>query len=184
MTDRPQRRSWVDVIRIRNGLRRSSVPVVASVFVATGCGSATGQQVLPKSTAGRAGSTATATAPLIRPHKISRRQTHSGITGQAFSSACVVPSAGGHTCPRHPVRATIELLRAPSEHQIAVIETDEAGRFEINVPPGEYQLRARTAEILLFAPPMALRVRSDQFERVTVSFFLRHPLPVRPATPA
>lgn len=111
--------------------------------------------------------------------KISQTRTKSsGIKGQALSYACTALSDAKQTCPRHPARATIELLQAPSGQQIATVQTDDAGRFQVQLPPGAYQLRARGSDIRRFAPPLTLTVRPNQFEQATVKFFIRHPLPL------
>lgn len=162
-------------------LSRASALLLSSVLVASGCGSSATPTISPSQTVSQAAST-TATAGASstrRSHEISRGgDRRSGITGEAVTSECAVLPAGEQTCPRQPVLATIEVLQSPSGHEIAIVHTNRAGRFRLSVPPGAYQLASQTPGFLLFAPRVALRVRSHHFEHVQLSFIPRHPLPV------
>jgi hypothetical protein len=165
-------------------LLRPSALLLFGVFVASGCGSSVSQQLPARRAAARSPGSPAATAVARfagRSPETSRDGSRlSGITGQAVASDCAVPRAGKRTCPRHRVRATVEVLRVPSGDQIAMVRTDRAGHFRLSVPSGAYRLVSQTSGSLLFARPVAVRVRPHHFARVWVSFFPRHPLSVAP----
>jgi hypothetical protein len=164
-------------------LGRTAALLLFSIFVASGCGSATSPRVTSSRTALHDGSsTATVVAwSTQRSQGVSRaRRRRSGITGEAVASECAVTRAGEQTCPSHPVRAVIEALRVSSGDRTATVHTDRAGHFRLSVAPGAYQLLSRSSDHRLYARPVALHVRAHHFERVRIRFFPRHPLPAAP----
>lgn len=157
-----------------------------SLFAASGCGSAAvGQRATTSSTVSTTATAAVAARSTSRSQQRSGRAgERSGVIGQSISSGCAISGAGDRPCPRHPVRATIVVLSVPSRHQVAMLHTDRAGRFQLNLRPGSYAFAARTSNFLLFAPTIEIRVLPQHLERLTVTFFMRHPLPVTPAREA
>jgi hypothetical protein len=131
--------------------RQISALLFLGAFLVGGCGSVTGNQ----------------------PSR------SSGIAGEAVGFHCVATSEPA--CPGHPVRATIDVMRADTRSRVATVHTDTVGRFGVSVPPGDYELVSRTSDHLLWARPTPVQVGKDLDERVQVRFFLRHPLPVGPA---
>jgi hypothetical protein len=142
------------------GPRRTSALLLAATFIATGCGSATGASA-GSSTAAR-----------------------SGITGHAVARACGGASSSGQGCRDRPVTATVVVVRMPSHATVATVATDSRGDFRLHLPPGSYQLRARTSDQLLWDRVLTARVRAHQMTRATVIFVPRHPLPVAPGAAA
>jgi hypothetical protein len=104
----------------------------------------------------------------------------SGIAGQATDPQCSVPIAGQRSCARHPLTATIQVLRLPGRHQVATIHTGRHGRFRIALPAAAYELTGQTRNYSLVARPVTVRVHRDHFQHVMLDFFRRHPLPVGP----
>ena len=149
---------------------------------AIGCGSAINQQVPRTQKASHTDATTVKTITRSTPRSPATRAgaRPSGITGRVLATRCTA-LRGEHACPGRRVPATIKVLRAPSGDQTATVQSDAAGRFRIKVPPGAYQLLATSSDHFFYARPVRLRVRPHHFERVTVTFFLRHPLPVTPA---
>ena len=165
--------------RTGTDLRRASAMLLVGIFLSAGCGSATGQDT-QTSTAVRAASTST-TAGLPRARSRSIRSADSGIVGQTVGIVCGGPSSE-QGCPRRPVIATIDILRMPSEQRIATVRTDNRGHFRRNLPPGTYELRARTSNQLVWARLVTARVLPHQTKHTTITFVPRHPLPVAPGS--
>jgi hypothetical protein len=161
--DRPRRRrsrGMVDPMTRRGGPRRTSALLLAATFIATGCGSATGASAGPSTT------------------------TRSGILGDAVARVCGGASSGGQGCRNRPVPATVVVVRLPSHATVATVHTDSRGGFRLHLPPGRYQLRARTSNQQLWARVLTARVRSHQMTRATVVFVPRHPLPLSSGAPS
>lgn len=162
----------------------TSILLLSSGLWASGCGSATSRQATSNSPPITATPTTATAAKSSSDHRGgTSRSDHqgSGLTGNALVARCVAHAAGQGGCPRHPVRATVDVLAVTTGHRIATVHTDQAGRFEVEVPPGEYELVGRSSEIVLYAPTVTVSVRPHQLHQVQVTFFLRHPLPVTPA---
>lgn len=174
--------------------RTSAIPFL-SLLVLSGCGAATTQQLPSSSTARPAASTTTAlatstthaasttastiTTPASSPAASERAHAqHSAISGRAVSSLCPILPAGEAACPRRPVQATITLLRLPGGHQLASVQTNRAGTFRLDVPPGSYELVARATNSLLFSRLVTVEVRAGRIEHLEIMFIHRHPLPV------
>jgi hypothetical protein len=154
--------------RATGDLRRASALLLAGVFVAAGCGSA-------------AGETASSTPGSAPAHSAGHR---SGIAGQAVILVCGGASAGSQGCRRHPVTATIAVRRMPSQRHITTVRTDAAGRFQVDLPPGVYQLQAHASSSAALARVVTVRVRPHQVARAAVTLVPRHPLPLAPAAPS
>jgi hypothetical protein len=162
---------------------RTSALLLVSAFLAGGCGSAMSQQRTPNSTVSQAASSTASVAASSKSRAnegAGRGARPSGVTGQTVGSDCVLGAAARRTCRSRPVRATVAVLRAPSGPQVAVVHTDDAGRFRLRVPPGDYTLVSRTSGYFLYARNLAVHVRRHRLERVLISFLRRHPLPVGP----
>ena len=135
-------------------VRSAWAVVLAGASLAAGCGSASGE--------------ADSSSP------------RSGISGQAVILVCGGASEGGQGCRRHPVTATIVVRRMPSRRQITAVRTDASGRFRVDLPPGVYQLQARTSSAAAVARVATARVRPRRITHATVTLVPRHPLPLAP----
>lgn len=138
-------------------LRRVLALLVAGTFIAAGCAPATGQ------------SAGTSTG------------IPSGIAGEAVARVCGGAASGDQGCRRHPVAATIVVIRVASRHRIATVHSDHRGRFRLDLPPGRYELQAHAPSALTWARAVVTRVRAHHITPVTITFVPRHPLPVTPA---
>jgi hypothetical protein len=167
--------------RTRAVLSRPLAPLLVGLFVATGCGSVSGQPTRA-STATLAASTTTIpdqTAGV--PSASIAGDGPSGIAGQAVAIVCGGPSSE-QGCPHHPVLATIYVLRMPSRRRIATVRTDKQGRFRVDIAPGTYQLQARASSSLIWARVITTQVLVHQVKHATLTFAPRHPLPVAPGS--
>jgi hypothetical protein len=72
----------------------------------------------------------------------------------------------------------------PSGRRIATVRTDKSGHFRVDLRPGTYELRARTASNIVWARAVMTQVPPHQIKHTTVTFILRHPLPVAPESAA
>lgn len=138
-------------------LRRMSALLLAGMCLAAGCGSAAGQSTPSAGSAAAPGS---------------------AIVGDAVALVCGGASSGGQGCRRHPVRATVVVLRLPSRRRVTTVRTDGRGRFQVDLARGSYQLQAHASGALIWARVVTARVRPHRVTRVTVTFVPRHPLPV------
>jgi hypothetical protein len=153
--------------------------LLVGIFLSAGCGSATGQGA-HASTAVRAASTSTTSGSQPAGSR-SIRSGDSGIVGQTVGIVCGGPSSE-QGCPRHPVVATIDVLRMPSEQRIATLRTDTRGRFRRNLPPGTYKLLAHASSQMIWARAVTVRILTHQIKHTTITFVPRHPLPVAPGS--
>jgi hypothetical protein len=151
-------------------LGRASAIVFVAIFLGAGCGSATGQAT---STSSRSG---------LQPadsHSI--RSADSGIVGQTVGIVCGGPSSE-QGCPRHPVIATIDVLRMPSGQHVATLRTDNRGNFRRNLPAGTYKLQAHAPSQMIWARAITVRILTHQIKHTTITFVPRHPLPLTPGS--
>lgn len=101
-----------------------------------------------------------------------------GGTGSGVRGVLVVSRGGpvvreGREWPAFPLRGMVEVLRkGPEEAVVARTESDEAGRFSVPLPPGEYVVRARnlTGAPVPTAWPLAVRVEAGAVTEVTIDF--------------
>jgi len=159
----------------RTAVRRTAALLLLGLGAATGCGSATSQPA-QSSAVSQAGSSTAAPGTQYTESQGTSRQ--SGITGQTVAVICEGASPGKQGCPRHPMIATVAVVRVPSKRRVASTRTDRTGHFRLELPPGTYQLLATSSDFLLWALPLTTRVLPHQMTRTTVNFGLRHPLPV------
>jgi hypothetical protein len=159
-------------------MARASTMLLVGLFVSAGCASATGQGTRT-STAARAASTGLARLQPAGSRSI--RSGDSGIAGQTVAIVCGGP-ASEQGCPRRPVVATIDILRMPSQQRIATVRTDTRGNFRRNLLPGDYKLQAHSSSQMIWARPVTVQILRHQFERTTITFAPRHPLPVAPGS--
>jgi hypothetical protein len=151
-------------------LGRASAMLLVGVFLGAGCGSATGQAV-STGTVARAQGTG----------RGSIRSGDSGLAGQTVSIVCGGASSE-QGCPRHPVTATVDILRVPSEQRVATVRTDSHGNFRRNLLPGTYKLQAHTSSQLVWARAVTVRILPHQTKQTTITFVPRHPLPIAPGS--
>ncbi|MGN6867218.1 MAG: hypothetical protein ACTHMY_02325 [Solirubrobacteraceae bacterium] len=151
-------------------LGRASAIVFVAIFLGAGCGSATGDAPSTSSTSG-----------LQPAGSRSIRSGDSGIVGQTVGIVCGGASSE-QGCPRHPVTATIDILRMPSAQRIATVRTDNHGNFRRNLPPGTYQLQAHAPSQMIWARAVTVRILTHQIKHTTITFVPRHPLPLAPGS--
>lgn len=168
--------------RMSTDLRRASAMLLVGIFVTAGCASAAGQATRTSTAAHAAATSKTPGSPATGSQPAqSAGGGPSGIAGRAVGIVCGGPSSE-QGCPRRPERATIDVLRMPSGRRIATVRTDHGGHFRLDLPPGAYELRARTSSFLVWARVVTIRVLPHRIKHTIVTFVPRHPLPVAPGS--
>jgi hypothetical protein len=83
---------------------------------------------------------------------------------------CPGPVAvGGNSCPDQPFQATISILNTENK-EIARFQTDSAGYFKIELPPGTYTLHPESTSALPHASDQTVKVAPDQFTEVAIIY--------------
>jgi hypothetical protein len=96
----------------------------------------------------------------------------SGVSGTtSINGACPV-TPGETSCPDHPFRAHLTLVRIDSGAIAGEADSTNNGAFRIPAPPGAYLLKAvnLTGAPLPAAPAVPVEVKADQFTTVLVKF--------------
>ncbi len=94
----------------------------------------------------------------------SRPPTDSGVKGLVLAGPSC-PAGSGSPCPSEkPVRMDVAATNAGGR-VVATVASGEDGRFKIDLPPGEYVLRAARWP----APPI---LRNDVLVRVTAATYV------------
>jgi hypothetical protein len=76
-----------------------------------------------------------------------------GIAGTAVAGpVCPVERPGDPACAPRPVAGATILIRDATGADVATIVTDEAGRFQVALPPGVYTVVSQTVEGLMGNP--------------------------------
>jgi hypothetical protein len=92
-----------------------------------------------------------------------------GIAGQALlGPACPVMTEGTE-CADQPYQATIVIL-GPSGQALTQIETDEQGKFQLPLPPGEYTLAPVSGDPLPTAGEQQVTVPPDGYTQVIIQY--------------
>jgi hypothetical protein len=152
MTRRDDRPSMPVRDRAGGHLRRVWALLLAGMFFAAGCGSAS---ALGDGAA----------------------HEKSGIVGNTVTFVCGGTSAVGSGCRHRPVAATVVVTRMSSRRRVATVRTDARGRFRLDLPAGTYRLQGQTSGFELWARVVTTRVRPRRVTRATLTFIPRHPLP-------
>ena len=70
---------------------------------------------------------------------------NTGITGQVLVGPLCPVQIQGQPCPDQPVQATVQVLDT-SGGQVTRFQTDDQGRFTVNLAPGNYVLRPQRGD--------------------------------------
>jgi hypothetical protein len=93
----------------------------------------------------------------------------SGIEGQVLLGPMCPIVQPGQECPDQPYQATLT-LQSLSGVQIAQFQTDEGGRFNVPLVPGEYILHPESPNGLPFAGDQSFIVETAQYTQITVHY--------------
>jgi len=95
--------------------------------------------------------------------------TDSGIEGQVFIGPICPVVREGEECPDQAYQATLMVTSLQGE-RIVQIQTDEDGRFNIPLAPGEYILHPESPGVLPFAEDQTVIVEAGRFTQVIVNY--------------
>jgi hypothetical protein len=93
----------------------------------------------------------------------------SGIEGQVLIGPMCPVVQQGQACPDQPYQATLT-VKSPSGVQIAQVQTDTQGRFEIPLVPGEYILHPESPNGIPFAGDQSFTVETGRYTQITVNY--------------
>jgi hypothetical protein len=93
----------------------------------------------------------------------------SGIEGQVFIGPMCPVMREGEPCPDQPFQATITILN-PNGKEVARVESDAQGHFQVNLEPGTYTLRPEPGEGIAWADEQSITVSTGQYTQVVVSY--------------
>ena len=88
----------------------------------------------------------------------------SGIKGRVVAGGCPVEGTAV-SCPKRPVETTVDVSTGATrranpgpQRRVASVATDNRGRFQLTLPPGDYQLMPRSFGPRLVSKPANVRV--------------------------
>ncbi len=95
----------------------------------------------------------------------------SGVKGQVLIGPMCPVMQEGVPCPDQPYQAKLIALDL-NGRVVARASSDAEGKFEIELPPGEYILRAENpeGETLPYAGDVEFTVTADEFTEIVVYF--------------
>ena len=93
----------------------------------------------------------------------------SGIEGQVLLGPMCPVVQQGQACPDQPYQATLT-VKDLNGLQIAQFQTDEEGRFQIPLVPGEYILHPESPNGIPFAGDQSFLVETGRYTRVTIHY--------------
>lgn len=93
----------------------------------------------------------------------------SGIEGQVRLGPMCPVVQQGQECPDQPYQATLT-VQSPSGVQIAQFQSDEQGRFQVTLVPGEYILHPESPSGLPFAGDQSFIVETGKYTQLTVHY--------------
>ena len=93
----------------------------------------------------------------------------SGIEGQVFIGPMCVAEQQGKECPDQPYQATLT-VNSLNGVQIAQFQTDEQGRFQVSLVPGQYILRPESPNGIPFASDQTFLVEMGHYTQITVYY--------------
>ena len=93
----------------------------------------------------------------------------SGIEGQVLLGLMCPIVQPGQECPDQPYQATLT-VQSLSGVPIAQFQTDEGGRFNVPLVPGEYILHPESPNGLPFAGDQSFIVATARYTQITVHY--------------
>jgi hypothetical protein len=93
----------------------------------------------------------------------------SGIEGQVLIGPMCPVVQAGQECPDEPYRATLTVKNRDGL-QIVQFQTDDRGRFNIPLVPGEYILHPESPNGIPFASDQSFNVETGRFTRIAVHY--------------
>jgi len=100
---------------------------------------------------------------------INPTSTDSGVKGQVFVGPMCPVVQEGQECPDQPYQATIT-VNSPDGGKIVQVQTDEEGRFEIPLTPGEYILHPESPNVMPFASEQSFVVEEGKYTELIVNY--------------
>lgn len=95
--------------------------------------------------------------------------TGSGVEGQVFIGPMCPVVQEGQECPNQPYQAALTVL-SPNGRKIVQVRTDEEGKFEIPLAPGEYILHPESPNGLPFGSDQNFVVEAGRFTDIVVNY--------------
>jgi len=93
----------------------------------------------------------------------------SGIEGQVLLGPMCPVMQQGQTCPDQPYQTTLT-VKDLSGVQIAQFQTNEEGRFQIPLVPGEYILHPESPNGIPFAGDQSFLVETGRYTQITIHY--------------
>ena len=93
----------------------------------------------------------------------------SGIEGQVLLGPMCPVLQQGQQCPDQPYQTTLTVISL-NGLQIAQFQSDERGRFQVSLVPGEYILHPESPNGLPFAGDQSFMVETGQYTQITVHY--------------
>ena len=93
----------------------------------------------------------------------------SGIEGQVLLGPMCPVVQQGQECPDQPYQATLT-VKSLDGVQITQFQTDEQGRFQVPLVPGQYILHPESPNGLPFAGDQSFVVETGKFTQLTVNY--------------
>lgn len=93
----------------------------------------------------------------------------SGIQGQVLLGPMCPVVQPGQACPDEPYQATLT-VNSLNGVQIAQVQSDEQGHFQVALVPGEYILHPESPGGLPFAGDQSFMVETGQYTQITVHY--------------
>jgi hypothetical protein len=93
----------------------------------------------------------------------------SGIEGQVLIGPTCPVSLPGQECADQPYQATLTILNRDGL-QVRQFQTDDQGRFNVPLVPGEYVLHPESPNGIPFASDQSFMVETGRFTQITVNY--------------
>lgn len=93
----------------------------------------------------------------------------SGIEGQVLLGPICPVLQQGQECPDQPYQATLT-INSLTGLQIAQFQSDEQGRFQVSLVPGEYILHPEAPNGLPFAGDQSFVVETGRYTQIIVHY--------------
>lgn len=95
--------------------------------------------------------------------------TNSGVRGQVFIGPLCPVVQIGQECPDQPYQATLT-VNSPTGERVVQVQTDEQGRFNIALAPGDYMLHPEAPNALPFAQDTPFTVTESTFTELSITY--------------